>query len=190
MSYTEVFPMEILQGVSESNSYILIISSPENGKEIPILIGDYEAQAIIMAQEGISARRPMTHELFGKMMEEFGLTLKKITIDKFEEGIFYATLHLSDGFNEKKIDSRTTDAVVLALLNRCPILMETSVINEAGVEPNALLNNSPSQKSHIQQEETLEELEVLLKQYEEEEAYEKAAEIQRRIDQLTNRQTD
>lgn len=181
MSYREVFPMEILQGVSESNSYILMISSPTTGKEIPILIGDYEAQAIIMAQEEISARRPMTHELFGAMFEAFGLTLKKVTIDKFEEGIFFATLFLSDGFNEKRIDSRTSDSIVLALLNSCPIMMEDKVIQEAGVEPNALFSNSPQQRK--QQDETIEDLEKKLKQYEEAEEYEKAAEIQKIIDQ-------
>lgn len=183
MKYTPVYPLQISQTMSMSDSYILVLDAPEMGKHVPVLIGEAEAQAIILAIEQKQARRPLTHNLICNLMDEYMLTLKQVTIDRFEEGVFYSTLYVSDGFAEKHIDSRTSDAVVLALLQHCNISMNVQVLEETSMEPGALEDNLPRHpvQSHG---ETLEELEAKLRQCEQEENYEQAAEIMKRINEL------
>lgn len=175
-----VFPLTIQSGMSQSGSYILMLCEPESGVQVPIFIGAYEAQGILLAKESVKTRRPMTHELMMKVMEEYGLSLKEVSIDRVNEGIFYATLHMTDGFNTRSFDCRSSDAITLALLADCPIMMEESVIEETGVrmEGDSIM---------VKGENTLEELEAELRRYEENEEYERAAEIQQQIEKLKNK---
>ena len=198
MNYIQVYPTQISQSVNvgPDTSYILILTAADPQKnecqpgprEVPILIGENEAQAIIMAVEGRRAKRPLTHNLIASIMEEYMLSLKRVTIDRFEEGIFYSTLHISDGFSEKAIDSRTSDAIVLALLQDAEILMNPSVFEETCMEPGALTANLPDAKADGQQNELeslgIEALEALLRECEENEDYERAQEIMNQINAL------
>ena len=183
--YIEVFPHKIASGMVMSDSYIMVLDAPEVKKQVPVLIGSGEAEAFILALEDKDVRRPLTHVLFNKVMEEFMLELKKVTIDRFEEGVFYATLHVSDGFAEKQIDSRTSDAITLAVLQQCPILMDMNVLNETCMEPGALEGNLPD--NDVVVEDSLEELEAKLHECEVNEDYEQAAEIMKLIDELKKR---
>ena len=185
MSYTQVYPLQITQSMSMSGTYVLILDAPESGKQVPIIIGEAEAQAIVMAIEQKQARRPLTHNLLNNILEEYMLVLKQVTIDRFEEGIFYSTLYISDGFSEKRIDSRTSDAIVLALLQHCNIMMESHVLEETSMLPGALENNLPHNRTHTQPDTpTLEQLEEMLRECEEHEDYEQAAEIMEKINQM------
>lgn len=175
-----VFPLTIQSGMSQSGSYILMLCEPESGVQVPIFIGAHEAQGILLAKEEVKTRRPMTHELMMKVMEEYGLTLKEVSIDRVSEGIFYATLHMTDGFNSRTFDSRSSDAITLALLSDCPIMMAESVIEETGVR----MEEVKSEKWKVESENSIEELEEELKRCEESEEYERAAEIQKRIEQI------
>ena len=173
-----VFPLTIQSGMSQSGSYILMLCEPESGVQVPIFIGAYEAQGILLAKEEVKTRRPMTHELMMKVMEEYGLGLKEVSIDRVDEGIFYATLHMTDGFNNRTFDSRATDAITLALLSDCPIMMDENVIEETGVK----MNNEEFRMKN--EELSVEKLEEELKRCEENEEYERAAEIQKRIEKV------
>ena len=187
MSYTQVYPLQISQSMSMSGAFVLVLDAPENGKQVPIIIGEAEAQAIVMAIEQKQARRPLTHNLLNNILEEYLLVLKQVTIDRFEEGIFYSTLYISDGFSEKRIDSRTSDAIVLALLQHCNIMIENRVLEETSMEPGALENNLPQNRSKSQSDTlTLEQLEELLHECEEKEDYEQAAEIMEKINRMKN----
>lgn len=170
--------------MSMSDSYILVLNAPEHGKHVPILIGEAEAQAIIMAIEQKEARRPLTHNLLKNILDEYMLTLKKVTIDRFDEGIFFSSLYISDGFSEKRIDSRTSDAIVLAVMQHCDILMDLNVLEETSMNPNALTDNLPAHADAAQRTATLEELEQQLRDCEANEDYEQAAEIMKRINQM------
>ena len=175
--------------MSMSDSYILVLNAPDQGKHVPVLIGEAEAQAIIMAIEQKEARRPLTHNLLKNILDEYMLTLKKVTIDRFDEGIFYSSLYISDGFSEKRIDSRTSDAIVLAIMQHCDILMDSNVLEETYMEPNALTDNLPHQGGAPLREATLEDLEQQLLDCEANEDYEQAAEIMKRINQIKNNKT-
>ena len=80
MKYTEVYPLEILEGMTAGESYILMLMEPRSGKHVPILIGNAEAQSIILAQEALHGQRPTTHELMQQVMEAYALKLKEVTI--------------------------------------------------------------------------------------------------------------
>ena len=185
MSYTQVYPLQISQTISMSDAYVLVLDAPDTGKQVPVIIGEPEAQAIVMAIEQRQARRPLTHQLINNIMEQYMLILKQVTIDRFDEGIFYSTLYISDGFTEKRIDSRTSDAIVLALMQGCPIMMAQNVLDETSMEPGALEDNLPRNKAQLPNpDETLDQLETLLRQCEENEDYEQAAEIMKRINRM------
>ena len=149
MSYTQVYPLQISQTMSMSDAYVLVLDAPDTGKQVPVIIGEPEAQAIVMAIEQRQARRPLTHQLINNIMEQYMLILKQVTIDRFDEGIFYSTLYISDGFTEKRIDSRTSDAIVLALMQGCPIMMAQNVLDETSMEPGALEDNLPRNKAQL-----------------------------------------
>lgn len=188
MDYIEVYPFQITQTMSESSSYIMLLDAPLHNRQVPVLIGEAEAQAVIMAVEQRQARRPLTHNLLHNIMEQFMLSLRQVTIDRFEEGIFYSTLYISDGFSEKRIDSRTSDAIVLAVMQQVPILIASPVLEETCMEPGALTDNLPTSKHNLSADaSTIEELEELLRECEEHEDYEQAQQILERIEKLKGR---
>ena len=177
----QVYPVTIQSGMSQSGSYLLMLHEPEGSRQIPIVIGRSEAQSILLAQnpeESSKIKRPITHQLMVQMMNTYGLTVKMVTIDRVVEGVFYATLHVSDGFNEHQLDSRTTDAVTLALLTGAPIFADERVIEETGVKVENENARTRNEKPNV------EELEEELRRCEENEDYERAAEIQKQIEEL------
>lgn len=175
-----VFPLSIQNGMSQSGSFILMLCEPESAIQVPIFIGAHEAQGILLAKEEVKTRRPLTHELMVKVLQEYGLALKKVCIDRVCDGIFYATLHMTDGFNSRTFDSRPSDAISLALLSQCPIFMAESVIEETGVRMEPL----KSEWGKENDENSIDKLEEKLRSCEECEDYEQAAELQKKIEQL------
>lgn len=170
----QVVPLTITSGMSQTGSYILTLCEPESGRQVPIVIGEHEASAILLAQSHTPTRRPTTHETMKGVMQAFDLTLAKVSIDRMEDGIFYATLHLNDGFNTKTVDSRSSDAVALAMLCDKPIEMAESIIEQCGVKAEPRSVKQP----------TAEQLEAELQRCIEEEDYERAAELQAKIERL------
>ena len=178
----QVYPITIQSGMSETGRYLLMLHEPQGNRQIPIVIGQNEAQCILLAknpEESRKIRRPMTHQLMVQMMNIYGLTLSRVTIDRVVEGVFYATLHVTDGFNERQLDSRTTDAITLALLTGAPVYAEDKVVEECGLKA-ATGDNADLQPATS----TLKQLEEELRRCEESENYERAAEIQQQIDKL------
>ncbi|MCR4660033.1 MAG: bifunctional nuclease family protein [Bacteroidales bacterium] len=176
MTYHPVFPDDILlQNFDSYSSYIMLLAEPVSNQQVPIVVGAFEAQAIIIAKENIAASRPLTHSLMATLMSEYGLSVRKVTIDRFLEGVFYATLWVTDGFGEKKIDCRPSDAIALALIEKSPIMISDDVLNEVGIEPYSLIEQQSTA------EPSLEELEAELHRCEENEEYERAADILEQI---------
>lgn len=116
-----------------SSSYTLILEEINGNRKLPIVIGVLEAQAIAIEIEKIEPIRPMTHDLFRSLAQSFSLRLKEVIIQRLHEGIFYASLVATDGKQVKNIDSRTSDAIALALRFNCPIYTYESILSEAGI---------------------------------------------------------
>lgn len=118
----------------QNGAYALILGETEGTRRLPIIIGGFEAQSIALELEKMKPSRPLTHDLFKTFSLSFGITLKEVIIHRLAEGIFYAYLICTDGDREVEIDSRTSDAVALALRFKCPIYTTPEVLDSAAVE--------------------------------------------------------
>lgn len=119
---------------SQTGSYALILSEDNGPRRIPISIGSMEAQSIAIHLEGLRPPRPLTHDLFTSFAAIFDIKIKEVIINKFENNIFYSELIcIKSSGEEVKIDSRTSDAVAIALRFNSPIYMSSEILNRAGV---------------------------------------------------------
>ena len=172
----QVYPVTIQSGAAQTGSFLLMLLEPVSERQVPIIVGPAEAQSILMAKERVAPRRPMTHELMKRLLEVAELTIDRVTIDRVFEGVFYSTLHVvTNDRVQRTIDARPSDAIALALLTGAPIYIDDFVLEETSVKADLTLqDNEPS----------LEALERELQQCEETEDYERAAEIQKQIEQM------
>lgn|SRR5574344_263550 len=178
MDYEEIYPEEIRQGFADDEMCVLMMYAPISQRSIPIVIGNHEAKMIMMEREGVQSGRPMTHELIESIFLVYNLELKEVTIDHFAEGVFHATLHVSDGNQISHIDSRASDAIVLALRAEVAIKMACHVIDETGYSDHSDDRNIIiSEPENPFEDMTIEEMESLLQECEDAEEYEKAADI-------------
>lgn len=128
---------------TQSGAYALVLSEENGDRRIPIIIGPVEAQAIAIQLEGLKPPRPLTHDLIKNMALAFDIALLEVSIYKLEEGIFYSELLCEMDGKEIKIDSRTSDAVALALRFKCPIYTTEEILKKAGIVLEFEDENSP-----------------------------------------------
>ncbi|MDG5799448.1 bifunctional nuclease family protein [Marinilabiliaceae bacterium ANBcel2] len=118
---------------TQSGAYALVLSEEEGERRIPIIIGGVEAQSIAIKLEGLEPPRPLTHDLFLNFAKSFDIIISEVVIYKLEEGIFYSELVCSKNGKILRIDSRTSDAVALALRFACPIYTYENILSKAGI---------------------------------------------------------
>lgn len=117
----------------QSGAYALILAEEQGSRRIPIIVGTSEAQSIAIALERITPPRPLTHDLFATFAQAFGIRLREVFIYKFEDGVFYSELLFDEGLNEIRLDSRTSDAIAIALRVKCDIYTTPEIVSECGV---------------------------------------------------------
>ncbi|MDR2147460.1 MAG: bifunctional nuclease family protein [Tannerella sp.] len=116
----------------QSGAFALILS--DSGlRRLPVIIGANEAQSIAIAIEGITPPRPLTHDLLITLMNTVGFHLEQVYIYKFEEGVFYSEIVMTDNYREIRIDARTSDAVALALRANCYIFTTEMVMKKCSI---------------------------------------------------------
>ena len=118
---------------TQSGAYALILAEENGNRRIPIIIGGFEAQAIVVKLENIAPPRPLTHDLLLLLAREFGISVLEVLIYKLEEGVFYSRLVCNNGEKEVLIESRTSDAVALALRFGCPIYITEDILDKVGI---------------------------------------------------------
>ncbi len=128
--------MGISYSQTQSGAYALILIEENGERRIPIIIGGFEAQAIVIKLENLDPPRPITHDLFKKFADEFDISIVEVMISKLEEGVFFSKLVCTNGIKEYSIDSRTSDAVALALRFDCPIFISEEILEKAGITIN------------------------------------------------------
>lgn len=116
----------------QTGAYALILAQAGGPYRIPVVIGAAEAQSIALCLENITPPRPMTHDLFVCFAHAFGVNLVDVYIYRFENGVFASELTFSDGERTIKIDSRTSDAIAIALRTGTPIYTTSDILNETG----------------------------------------------------------
>jgi len=128
--------MGISYSQTQSGAYALILIEENGERRIPIIIGGFEAQAIVIKLENLEPPRPLTHDLFKKFADEFDIFISEVVIYKLEEGVFFSKLICNNGKKEYSIDSRTSDAVAIALRFDCPIYINEEILEKAGITIN------------------------------------------------------
>jgi bifunctional DNase/RNase len=125
--------MGISYSQTQSGAYALILIEEDGERRIPIIIGGFEAQAIVIKLENLDPPRPLTHDLFKKFADEFNISITEVMIYKLEEGVFFSKLVCSSEDKTYSIDSRTSDAVAIALRFGCPIYITEEILDKAGI---------------------------------------------------------
>lgn len=164
----------------QNGAYALILSQVDGPYSIPVIIGASEAQSIALKMEGIKPPRPLTHDLFVGMGKMFGIRIQEVLIYKFEDGIFYSHLLCSDGDRSVTIDSRTSDAIAIAMRTNSPIFTTKSILDETGFiadTENRGFDTDRGEKEPKLENYTIEELQRTLDKLIEQEKYEEAAKV-------------
>ena len=123
--------MGVSYSQTQSGAYALLLIEENGERRIPIIIGGFEAQSIVIKLENLDPPRPLTHDLFRMVSDEFGIYISEVMIYKLEEGVFYSRLICSNGTKEVAVDSRTSDAVALSLRFGCPIYISEDILEKA-----------------------------------------------------------
>lgn len=199
MKKIELEIVALSHSITQTHSYAVVLGEVNGLRRLPIVIGGFEAQAIAVALERMQPSRPLTHDLFANFMSTFGIDLSEVIIYKLEEGIFFAKLICQgpDGENIE-IDSRTSDALALAVRASCRIFTYENILEAAGLyldqpegaQPEAGEAGAPSSVARTITTDkdlknlSLEELNTLLQHVLEQEDYVRAISIR---DEINNR---
>lgn len=191
MDKVELKVMGITYNPVQSGAYALLLREVNGLHRIPIVVGVAEAQSIAMRLENVIPPRPMSHDLMVSMMHAFGISLEEVYIYKFSEGIFMSELKMNDGSREISLDSRTSDAIALALRTGSPIFTTPEIVEKTGIFMEEETDSPIVHKKHKRLEDlSIEDLEQRMRRCVEQEEYEHAAEIQKIIKKKTTSNSD
>lgn len=181
---------------TQTGAYALVLAEENGNRRIPIIVGGFEAQAIAIQLEGLKPARPLTHDLFFNFSNIFNIQLLEVNVHKLEEGVFYSKLTCNNGNDSIEIDSRTSDAIALALRFKCPIFTTEEILTKAGIiidfEHDTEDDQDEVENTDIETEDapleitdlseaSMDELQVLLGEAVGDEDYEKASRIRDEI---------
>lgn len=173
---------------SQSGAYALFLRKKDTKECLPVIIGEAEAQSIAVALEGYTNKRPHTHDLFKTFAETFGIDITEVVINRFENGLYFSELHCTKDGEMSVLDSRTSDAVAIAIRFNVPIYAASQVIEDAAI----ILNDDDFDNSDDDTDDNIDDnldfqldfkrlnvsdLEVLLKNAIKDEDYAKASEL-------------
>ena len=199
MSLIQLTIKGISYSQTQSGAYALVLSEINGKKTLPIIIGAFEAQSIAIALEKeIRPPRPLTHDLFKTFSERFEIRVKQVIIHKLVDGIFFSSLICDKDGVEEIIDTRTSDAIAIAIRFLAPIYTYENILDKAGIylkveeeiaikeilEPEAIqvtIDQADSMSSSNFSNYSMQELHDQLKEAVENENYEKAAKIRDEI---------
>ena len=198
MNLIELLINGISYSQTQNGAYALILSEIEGERKLPIVIGTNEAQSIAIAiEKEIKPPRPLTHDLFKNFCVRFDIKIKQVIIHKLVDGVFYSSVICERDGIEEVIDSRSSDAIALAIRFEAPIYTYENILMKAGVviklekeidEKSLLKDLFSEENSEVENSElkvkTTKELEELLKIAVQNENYESAAKIR---DEISNR---
>ena len=192
MKKIELEIVALSHSITQTHSYAVVLGEVNGLRRLPIVIGGFEAQAIAVALERMSPSRPLTHDLMKNFMLAFNVDLHEVIINDLQEGIFYSKLVCSSENDTVEIDSRTSDALALAVRFGCPIYTYDNILDSAGIlmendekkkKANAPITTETGSREDLKAL-SLQELNTLLGEVLEHEDYIKAIAIR---DEINNR---
>lgn len=192
MKKIELEIVALSHSITQTHSYAVVLGETNGLRRLPIVIGGFEAQAIAVALERMQPSRPLTHDLMKNFMMAFNVELHEIIISDLQEGIFYSKLLCSSEHDTVEIDSRTSDALALAVRFGCPIYTYEHILESAGIlmedsgkkkktEEEQLIKESVGGNKEDLKGMSLEELNQLLSEVLEQEDYLRAIAIRDEI---------
>lgn len=116
-----------------SRNPVVLLRDTADRRALPIYIGQDQAKSIISALENQKAPRPLTHDLFINLMDDWDMSLERVVIHSLRDNTFFALLTLTDGENRKELDARPSDAIAIALRTDAPIWVMEEVIADASI---------------------------------------------------------
>lgn len=189
--------INITHSVSSSNSFAVVLGELKGVRRMPIVIGAFEAQSIAVAIEKVKPSRPLTHDLIFQMFDTFGAELNEVWISELKGGIFYAQLICKLNSKTYELDSRTSDAIALAIRFQCPIYTYNHIMEQAGIVMDDDVAAASAEKKPKKTKEenkdkglkgkTLGQLQKLLDKALQDEDYELAAKVR---DEINKREKD
>ena len=187
MKKIELEIVALSPSITQTHSYAVVLGEVNGLRRLPIVIGGFEAQAIAVALERMQPSRPLTHDLMKNFMMAFNIELHEIIINDLPEGIFYSKLVCSTEHDTVEIDSRTSDAVALAVRFGCPIYTYDNILDSAGIlmeeddkKKKVVVSHTDTTSDDLKKL-SIAELENLLTEVLEQEDYIKAASIRDEI---------
>lgn len=145
MRKIELEIVALSHSITQTHSYAVVLGEVNGLRRLPIVIGGFEAQAIAVALEKMQPSRPLTHDLMKNFMTAFNVDLTEIIISDLQEGIFYSKLVCVSENDTVEIDSRTSDALALAVRFGCPIYTYDNILESAGI----LMEDSGKKKKEL-----------------------------------------
>ena len=201
MSLVKLTIKGISYSQTQNGAYALILNEVDGDRQLPIVIGDFEAQSIAIALEKeITPPRPLTHDLFKTFADKYDIIIKQVIIHKLVDGVFYSSIISEKEGSEEVIDARTSDAIALALRFNAPIFTYKNILDKAGIFLNKNKKESYSDEmdddgilsdpevydakevENIYSKFSIQELHDMLEEAIQNEDYEKAAQIKEEID--------
>ena len=191
MKKIELEILALSHSITQTHSYAVVLVETNGLRRLPIVIGGFEAQAIAVALERMQPSRPLTHDLMKNFMTAFGVQLQEVYICDLQEGIFYSKLVCFTANDTIEIDSRTSDAIALAVRFGCPIYVYSNILEQAGLTSenadkpiHATPVNEPAKMNDLSLL-SLAELNTLLKEVLDQEDYIRAIDIRDEINKRT-----
>ena len=196
MKKIELEIVALSHSITQTHSYAVVLGEVNGLRRLPIVIGGFEAQAIAVALEKMNPSRPLTHDLMKNFLLAFNIDLHEIVIADLQEGIFFSKLLCSNDTETIEIDSRTSDALALAVRFGCPIYTYEHILDNAGIimdeegnpalpettsDAGATIHHAETSSNDELKDMTLEELNQLLNDVLEQEDYIKAIAIRDEI---------
>lgn len=133
MKKIELEIVALSHSITQTHSYAVVLGEVNGLRRLPIVIGGFEAQAIAVALEKMQPSRPLTHDLMKNFMNAFSIDLHEVIITDLQEGIFYSKLVCTSENDTIEIDSRTSDALALAVRFNCPVYTYEHILDSAGI---------------------------------------------------------
>ena len=173
-------PAEVWTVAKAEHGSAVLIRPVGSEVAVPIMIGQPEAQSIMIGLANHNMPRPLTHDLLISVLKNISAPISRVEITELKEGTFFGRLILNKGDEEVSIDSRPSDCIAIAVRVKCPIYIDEMVVDEAGIAVN-IINESTEGESN---EEVLTSLKKKLDEAVEVENYEEAAKIRDQITEL------
>ena len=186
----ELQVLNITNSQAQVGAFALLLGEVNGERQLPIIIGPAEAQATALYMKGVKTPRPLTHDLFMTIIGVLGASLLRVLIYKAKDGIFYSYIYLKKDEEIIRIDTRTSDAVGMAIRAECPILIYESILEQECLRISNEERRHPEESDEEAEDEkkrdlprnvTSMSLEEALDQAIKDENYELAAKIRDRI---------